>query len=136
MRAMSHRMAVYHAPSTLPPRIPVCWIPFPPCPLPDMAVTLEQALRFQKDHSVLRPPTDHPGPSSRHAPGATATPTTVQFALRNNTSSSNVFAYVTGLDVSRDSRVVMLRSDGQTAYYPTNPGADLQPLGDDCAIPL
>ena len=106
------------------------------CRLPNMATTLEQVLRLQKDHSVLRPPTNHPGPASKHVLGATATPTTVQFALRNNTSSSNVFAYVTGLDVSRDSRVVMLRSDGQTAYYPTNPGADLQPLGDDCAIPL
>ncbi|EJT69282.1 hypothetical protein GGTG_12901 [Gaeumannomyces tritici R3-111a-1] len=101
-----------------------------------MATTLEQALRFQKDHSVLTPPTSPPDPASKHDPGAAATPTTVQFALRNNTSSANVFAYVTGLDVGRDSRVVMLRSDGQTTYYPTNPGADLQPLGDDCAIPL
>ncbi|KAK5629747.1 hypothetical protein RRF57_005462 [Xylaria bambusicola] len=61
---------------------------------------------------------------------------TTQIALKNTTSSSTVYAYVTGLDINRNYTYAFLRSDGKTLYYPESPSQPLQPLGADCAIPL
>ncbi|RWA08022.1 hypothetical protein EKO27_g7079 [Xylaria grammica] len=61
---------------------------------------------------------------------------TTQIALKNNTSSSTVYAYVTGLDINKDNAYAFLQPDGKTLYYPESPSQPQQPLAVDCAIPL
>ncbi|RDW58664.1 hypothetical protein BP6252_13140 [Coleophoma cylindrospora] len=58
-----------------------------------------------------------------------------QIALRNNTSSDQAHAYVTGTSISRNALFFLL-ADGKTAYYPPNPANPGAPLGHDCAIKL
>ncbi len=53
---------------------------------------------------------------------------TLQVALVNNTSSNNVWAYVSGLALNKSSAVYLLQSDGQTPYYPTSPSSIGSPL--------
>jgi hypothetical protein len=64
------------------------------------------------------------------------TNSTVQLALKNNTTSSNAFAYITGLDLNNNNVPILIQADGQTVYSPASPSATLQPLAADCAIPL
>ena len=64
-----------------------------------------------------------------------ATATTLSVALKNNTGSGTVYAYVTGQAISNNA-LVLLESDGQSLYYPASPGAPGAALGVDCAIPL
>ncbi|KAI0541500.1 glucanase B [Xylaria digitata] len=61
---------------------------------------------------------------------------TTQIALKNTTSSSTVYAYVTGLDINKNNAYAFLQSDGKSLYYPESPSQPLQPLAMDCAIPL
>jgi hypothetical protein len=74
------------------------------------------------------------GPSASRASAAT-TPT-LSVALKNNTSSDTVYAFVTGQAINNNNALVLLESDGQTLYYPSSPSADGSPLAVDCAIPL
>jgi hypothetical protein len=60
---------------------------------------------------------------------------TLPFALVNNSNSSNVYCYITGIDIA-DGRRVLLQADGKTLYFPSNPPAIGSPLTKDCAIPL
>ena len=64
------------------------------------------------------------------------TPPTTEFALVNNTGSSNAFAYITGLDLGNNNAPIFLQSDGKTVYRPESPSKPQQPLGADVAIPL
>lgn len=57
------------------------------------------------------------------------------FALQNNSSSSEVYAYITGLNIA-DGRRVLLQANGKDLYFPENPPAIGSPLTQDCAIPL
>lgn len=61
---------------------------------------------------------------------------TLNIALQNNTSSSTVYAYITGLAINSGNALVLLEADGHTPYYPTSPPSTGSPLGADCAIPL
>lgn len=61
--------------------------------------------------------------------------TTLQLALKNETTSNTVYAYVTGQAIQNNFAVFLLKSDG-TYYYPSNPPAIGTPLSADCAIPL
>ncbi|RYP77009.1 hypothetical protein DL770_007124 [Monosporascus sp. CRB-9-2] len=61
---------------------------------------------------------------------------TTNFALVNNTNSSNAFAYITGLDLNRNNEVVFIQADGRTVYRPRSPSSTQQPLQADVAIPL
>ncbi|TLS24445.1 hypothetical protein PpBr36_08775 [Pyricularia pennisetigena] len=97
--------------------------------------TLREVLQHQQEHGVLMAPTKAPQETDGTV-GIQATPQSMPFALRNNTASSAVYAYITGLDSSNGSRVVLIQRDGKSLYYPTSPAADLQPLQADCAIPL
>jgi Beta-1,3-glucanase/Carbohydrate binding module (family 6) len=63
------------------------------------------------------------------------TPQTLNIALKNNTSSPTVYAYITGQDTSRNS-VLLIQSDGHTPYYPASPSSSLSPLAVDCGIRL
>ncbi|KAK7751596.1 hypothetical protein SLS62_006421 [Diatrype stigma] len=61
---------------------------------------------------------------------------TTNFALVNNTGTSDAFAYVTGLEIDNNNAPVFIQSDGKTVYRPTSPSAPQSPLAADVAIPL
>jgi hypothetical protein len=67
---------------------------------------------------------------------ASATGTTLDIDLQNNTGQNTVYAYVTGVAAAQGNALFLLRSDGQTPYYPASPGSVGSPLGADCAIAL
>ncbi|KAK6343831.1 hypothetical protein TWF696_007489 [Orbilia brochopaga] len=61
---------------------------------------------------------------------------TLEIHLVNSTSSSDVFATVTGLAIDKANSWLLLQADGKTPYYPLSPKEILQPLSEDCAISL
>lgn len=63
-------------------------------------------------------------------------PESLQFAITNTTSSSEVYAYITGIALQHDGRRFLLQSNGRDLYFPEAPSEILQPLAQDCAIPL
>lgn len=63
-------------------------------------------------------------------------PDSLQFAITNTTNSSEVFAYITGIALQHDGRRFLLQANGQDLYFPESPSEILQPLPQDCAIPL
>jgi hypothetical protein len=67
---------------------------------------------------------------------AAAAPGTLQLALQNKSSSSTVFAYITGLALERNNTPLFVQADGQNIYYPVSPQTIQQPLQADVAIPL
>lgn len=64
------------------------------------------------------------------------TPPTLDIALRNNTSSDTVYAYVTGRAIDHNNAWFLLQRDGRTPYYPFPPSQDGAPLEQDCAVRL
>jgi hypothetical protein len=90
---------------------------------------------------------EHPQDDGQHAtPGhdAAATPSAhpqgsaggFHIELKNTTTSSNVYAYITGQATDHGNALFILGSDGQTAYYPPNPSGTNTPLSEDCGINL
>jgi hypothetical protein len=75
------------------------------------------------------------GASSLSSRASAATAPTLSVALKNNTSSNTVYAFVTGTAISNNA-LVLLEADGKSLYYPTSPGATGSPLAVNCAIPL
>jgi hypothetical protein len=67
---------------------------------------------------------------------AAATTATVPFTIQNAAGSDTVYAFVTGQAIDNGSALMLLRSDGQTPYFPASPAGPGSPLGADCAIPL
>ncbi|KAK3692662.1 glucanase B [Podospora appendiculata] len=65
-----------------------------------------------------------------------STAPTLTISLQNTTASSNVWAYITGLDINRANAVFLLQSDGRTGYYPQSPPTTLTALAQDCHIAL
>lgn len=65
-------------------------------------------------------------------------PNSLAIQLQNqSTSSEQIYAYVTGLSLQQNAGSrVMIKSDGRSLYFPANPPKILQPLAEDCAIPL
>ncbi|OQE47184.1 hypothetical protein PENCOP_c001G04659 [Penicillium coprophilum] len=61
---------------------------------------------------------------------------TLSFALKNDTGSNTVYAYITGQALDNHNALFLLRSDGKTAYYPTSPSDTMTNLSEECAIPL
>jgi hypothetical protein len=61
---------------------------------------------------------------------------TMNIQLQNRTSSSAVFAYVTGHALDHGNQVCLIKSDGKTPYYPANPSAIGSKLAENCAIRL
>ncbi|KAH8910294.1 hypothetical protein BR93DRAFT_472277 [Coniochaeta sp. PMI_546] len=94
--------------------------------------TLEEVLAIQKQYHVLQAPTTTAAAEFKVA----ATASTLNITLKNNTNSSNCYAYVTGLDVNRNNAVFILQADGVTAYYPSSPSSIQQPLAVNCNIKL
>lgn len=64
------------------------------------------------------------------------TPPTLNIDLQNKTNSNNVFAFITGQALDNGNHVVLVKADGKSLYYPDSPSGILQPLKEDCAIPL
>lgn len=62
-------------------------------------------------------------------------PPTLDIALVN-TTSSDVYVTITGLDIDNGSAWFVLKSDGRSAYHPTSPGGIGTPLAEDCAVKL
>ncbi|KAH8891443.1 glucanase B [Thozetella sp. PMI_491] len=63
-------------------------------------------------------------------------PNSLDIKFQNQTDSSEVYAYVTGLALQHNNARVLLKANGRDLYYPVNPSGILQPLKEDCAIPL
>ncbi|KAF3940824.1 hypothetical protein ABW19_dt0203639 [Dactylella cylindrospora] len=61
---------------------------------------------------------------------------TLEIHLVNHTTSNNVFATVTGLAIDHGNSWFLLKADGRTPYFPSAPLEILQPLTENCAIPL
>jgi hypothetical protein len=97
--------------------------------------TLDDVLALQKTSNVLQAPTIVT-PSTNLKVEADATSSTLSIGLYNSTSSSTVYAYITGLATNNNSAVFLLESDGQTAYYPANPTTNGSPLLANCSIAL
>lgn len=68
--------------------------------------SLEEVLQVQKDTNVLRAPAESASTSKQSL--STQTEATMSFALVNTTSSSNVYAYVSGLALQNNNAVFML----------------------------
>ncbi|KAK6362620.1 hypothetical protein TWF730_000076 [Orbilia blumenaviensis] len=64
------------------------------------------------------------------------TPETLTIELTNHTSSPTVYATITGLALAKNNSWFLLQSDGKTPYYPISPPKILQPLSENCSIPL
>jgi hypothetical protein len=91
-------------------------------------------------HATPTPGTADPTPPGQaavppSAPGQSG-PDGFHIELKNTTTSSNVFAYITGQASDHGNALFILGSDGQTAYYPANPPGPNTPLSEDCAIHL
>jgi hypothetical protein len=67
---------------------------------------------------------------------AAAAPGTLNVALQNKSTSSNVYAYITGLALNNNNAPIFIQADGRTVYFPTSPSKPGSPLAVDCAIPL
>ena len=64
-------------------------------------------------------------------------PQSLDIQLRNDSKSSQVYAYVTGISLQeRNGQRVLLKSNGKDLYFPQNPPKIMSPLAEDCAIPL
>jgi Beta-1,3-glucanase len=61
---------------------------------------------------------------------------TLSIALQNQTTSSTVYAFITGQALQHNNALFLLQSDGSTYYFPTQPPSIGSPLAQNCAIPL
>lgn len=72
-----------------------------------------------------------PAPPPANMPGS------LEIQLVNNSDSSQIYAYITGISLQeRQGARVLLKSDGRSLYFPESPSEIMQPLKEDCAIPL
>lgn len=95
--------------------------------------TLDDVLQKQKTESILQAPTSS---TDGTVDFVAATNSTLSVSLVNNTSSSTVYAYITGLAIDNDNAVYLLQSDGKTAYYPSSPSSDGTSLAENVSIAL
>jgi hypothetical protein len=64
-------------------------------------------------------------------------PESLELQLQNNSDTDQVFAYITGISLQeRNGSRVLVKSNGRDLYFPESPSQIMQPLGEDCAIPL
>jgi hypothetical protein len=61
---------------------------------------------------------------------------TLQIEVQNRTTSPTVYCWVIGLSLNNNNQVMFLSSDGVTPYYPPNVTSTVQPVPQDCSIPL
>lgn len=63
------------------------------------------------------------------------TPPTLDIEFKN-TTNSDLYATITGLDLDNNNKWFVLKADGKSAYHPTNPSKTGTPLEEDCAIKI
>lgn len=63
-------------------------------------------------------------------------PDSLQVALQNQSNSSEVYAYVTGIAIQHNGARCLLKANGRDLYFPESPSAIGSQLTEDCAIPL
>lgn len=63
-------------------------------------------------------------------------PSSLQIALKNDSSLSTIHAYITGLAIQHANKRCLLKSNGQDLYFPTEVSEIGSHLQEDCAIPL
>ncbi|ESZ93259.1 hypothetical protein SBOR_6359 [Sclerotinia borealis F-4128] len=90
--------------------------------------TVSDVIATQKKENVLFPPE-----TEIVEAGASGTLT---IGLVNRSTSSTVYAYITGLSISNNYAVILLQANGSTLYYPTNPSSNGTALAANCAISL
>ncbi|KAK6383357.1 hypothetical protein LTR65_009975 [Meristemomyces frigidus] len=65
-----------------------------------------------------------------------STGSTLTVMLQNQSSSSIVYAYITGLAINNNNALFLLQADAKTPYYPPNPSATGTQLTQNVSIPL
>lgn len=60
----------------------------------------------------------------------------LQIALRNETQSNNVYAYITGSAINNGNALFLLSANGRTPYYPPNPSSVGTRVAQDISIRL
>lgn len=63
-------------------------------------------------------------------------PDSLQIALKNDSDSDQLHAYVTGIAIQKDNKRCLLKSNGKDLYFPQQVSGIGTPLAEDCAIPL
>ena len=63
-------------------------------------------------------------------------PSSLDFSLTNQTTSDQVFAYVTGIALQHGGQRCLIKSNGNDLYFPIDSPSIGSPLAEDCAIPL
>lgn len=87
--------------------------------------------RIQQNHQGVQQSIQARDQTPIKVPGST-----LSIALRNDTNTSPVYAYITGQALDNNNAIYLLQADGRTAYYPTSPSSVGSPLTQDVAIPL
>ncbi|WPH03943.1 Hypothetical protein R9X50_00682600 [Acrodontium crateriforme] len=64
-----------------------------------------------------------------------AMPDSLQIALKNDSDSSNLHAYISGLAIQNGNQRCFVKAD-ESQYFPQNPSAIGSPLAEEVAIPL
>jgi hypothetical protein len=103
--------------------------------------TIDDVLEIQSKYGVLVPPAIVPPPDAPVPTGPAATLTsrtsnTLNVTLTNTTSSSKIYAYVTGLAINNNYSIFLLQSDGQTPYYPSSPANTQTSLAVNCDLAI
>lgn len=97
--------------------------------------TIDDVLAIQKTDNVLSAPTITTDTNGLQEDVAVVAGT-LNIGLYNSTTSSTVYAYITGLAINNNNAVCLLESDGKTVYYPSNPSSNGTALSANCAIAL
>jgi hypothetical protein len=64
-------------------------------------------------------------------------PSSLQVALRNDSTTDQIWAYITGISLQENQgQRCVLKPDGKSLYFPQEPPSIGTPLAEDCAIPL
>ena len=98
--------------------------------------TIDDVIAQQKTSNVLYAPEISSSGIQTETLELAATSSTLSIGLQNQTTSSTVYAYITGLAINNNNAVFLLESDGATAYYPSNPSSNGTALSANCAIAL
>ncbi|KAI1608470.1 hypothetical protein EDD37DRAFT_174150 [Exophiala viscosa] len=106
--------------------------------------TNSQPQQQPPEQQQQQPQTQHVSPAALQepmnqmysTPQATAGGSTLSVALQNQTTSSTVYAYITGQAMDNNNALFLLAADAKTPYYPTSPSATGSQLAQNCAIEL
>lgn len=63
-------------------------------------------------------------------------PNSLQIALKNDSETENVYAYITGIAIQQGGQRCLMKANGKDLYFPQNVSEIGTQLAEDCAIPL